>query len=310
MQILAGFTFGGFFAIIFIMMNLKKRRIILAICVLAFLLAVPAILLYTDGYRIDSTFHLYKTGGLYVSSPINGSTIFVNNIEKKQTNILQSGLFLQSLKPGKYAVLIAKDGYWPWLKNLEVKEEMVTEARAMLVPKEPEAKILLRENYSPLEIPDYDEILKTLKKINEKLETDKKKKSIPEGEIEKNYTRLTTNEKEKIWWNPKENKLWAEWEGEQDSIPYFFCDDKSCAGKTLILDSKYEIRNADFYPKRKDVVIVAVQNGIFAIEIDSRGGRLLQPIYKGKNPIFTTNKNENAIYILEEENILIKIKLE
>jgi hypothetical protein len=276
-------------------MTLKKRRIILAICVLLFLLAVTVVLFYTTGYRWNSKLHLYKTGGLYVSSPLSGSQIFINNKLEKETNILQGGLFLQSLKPGAYSVLIAKDGYWPWLKNLKVKEQFVTEARAMLIPKEPKGAVLLRENYSPLELSKYDEILTALKTL--------------ENKKQDQYSQLSSNKKQKLWWNINENKLWLEWLGEKNSLPYYFCDDSGCGEKMLVLDSKFPVRNVEFYPKRKDIVIVAVQNGVYAIEIDGRGGRLLQPIYKGKNPIFITYKNDNSIYILEEDN-LIEIKLE
>jgi hypothetical protein len=285
-------------------MTLRKRRIILALCVFLFLLAAPVVLLYTNGYRWDSKFQLYKTGGLYVSSPLSGSQIFVNNKLEKETNIMQSGLFLQGLKPGKYSILIAKEGHWPWSKNLQVKAQLVTEARAMLMPKEPNGTILLRENYSPLEISKYEEILKNLNALRQPL-----KKRATAEEKEARYSRLTPNEKEKLWWNPQENKLWVTWLADSSSLPYYFCDNISCKEMMLILASKFPIKNADFYPKRKDIVIVAVQNGVYALEIDGRGGRLLQPIYKGKDPIFTTYKNDNSIYILDEDN-LMEIKLE
>lgn len=286
-------------------MTLKKRRIILGICILIFLLTMPVILLYTNGYRWNPELGLYKTGGLYVASPLSGSKIFVNNKEEKETNILQNGIFLQSLKPGKYSVLIAKDGYWPWAKKLTVKEQLVTEARAMLIPKEPQGTILLRENYSPMETSKYDEILASLKKLTLPL-----KNKATEEEKEERYSRLSANKKEKLWWDPKTNKLWAEWLGDKESLPYYFCDDYKCLEKILVLDSKFPIRNADFYPKRKDTVIVAIQNGVYAIELDGRGGgRMLQPIYKGKEPFFIIYKNESSLYIMEEKD-LIQIKLD
>jgi len=285
-------------------MTLKKRRIILVVCVLLFLLAATFVLLYTNGYRWDSKLQLYKTGGLYVSSPLPNSQIFVNKKLEKETNILQSGLFLQGLKPGKYSILIAKEGYWPWSKNLQIKAQFVTEARAMLIPKEPKGTILLRENYSPLEVSKYEEILKILKDLRQPL-----KKRATAEEKEARYSRLMSNGKEKLWWNPQENKLWANWLVDSASLPYYFCDDTSCKEIILVLESKFQIKNADFHPKRKDIVIAAIQNGVYAIEIDGRGGRLLQPIYKGKDPIFTTYKNDNSIYILDEDN-LIEIKLE
>jgi hypothetical protein len=274
-------------------MTLKKRRTILALCVLIFLLSTPPLLLYTLGYRWNPILGAYKTGGLYISSPVTGSKIFINNKEKKQTNIFQGSLFLQSLRPGKYSALVAKDGYWPWQKTLLIKEQFVTEARAMLVPKEPKGKIILWDNFSPLEFSKYDEILSNLKKI----------------QLSSTTPRFTSNQKEKLWWNPKDNKVWVEWLGDRELLPYFFCDDKFCSDEILIFNSRSPVRNVNFYPKRKDAVIIAVQNGIYALEIDGRGGRNIQPIYKGKEPTFTTYKNESSIYILEEDK-LIEIKME
>lgn len=289
MSIFISFTFPHFFAKIK-MMTIRTRRAVLILCVLLFLISLPSVLFYTLGYRLGTDLLLYKTGGLYVSSPVTGSKIFVNNKQKKETNIFQSGLFLQSLKPGQYSVLVAKDGYWPWQKNLTIKEQFVTEARAFLLPKDPKGKVILRENYSPLEVSKYNEILASLKATTTE------------------YTRFTSNQKEKLWWDPQKNEVWVRWLGEKQFLPYFFCDDLVCQEEKLILHSVFSIRNVDFYPKRRDVILVAVQNGIYALEIDGRGGRMLQPIYKGKDPIFITYKNESLIYILDEDN-LIEIKL-
>ncbi len=263
------------------------------VCVLAFLVVVPVVLLYSNGFRLDASFHLVKTGGIYVSSPISGSEIFVNNDLKKTTNILQSGLFLQNLKPGRYPVLIAKKGYWPWAKELEVKEQSVVEARALMLPENPEGKIIKSKEVLPADIQKTSEILAEIQEI--------KGLSATTTSIE----RYTGNKKQKLWWNPAENKVWVDWMGEENSLPYFFSE-KS----VLVLNSIFPVRNADFMPGRRDIIVAAVQNGIFAIEIDGRGGRMLQPIYKGKNPFFVFDeKNDSIIYVLDED-ALMEIKLE
>lgn len=275
------------------MMTLKKRRIILVLCVLAFLIVVPIILLYSNGFRLDAGFHLVKTGGLYVSSPVSGSEIFINNDLKKTTNILQSGLFLQNLKPGKYPVLVAKEGYWPWAKELEIKEQSVAEARALMLPENPEGKILKSKEILPADIQKTNEIIAEIQQI--------KNLSATTTPIEK----YTGNKKQKLWWNPQENKVWVDWMGDENSLPYFFSE-KS----VLVLNSLFSVRNADFMPGRRDIIVVAVQNGVFAIEIDGRGGRMLQPIYKGKSPVFIFDKkNDSVVYVLDED-ALLEIKLE
>ncbi|MFH1730000.1 MAG: carboxypeptidase-like regulatory domain-containing protein [Pseudomonadota bacterium] len=275
-------------------MTLKKRRIILVLCVLAFLIVAPFVLLYSNGYRLDSHFHLTQTGGLYVASPVSGAQIFVNNTLKRTTNLLQSGLFLQNLKPGNYSVLIAKEGYWPWKKDLDVKEQMVSEARALILPMEPTGRILRQEDLFPSEIEKYETIIDSLQQI----------KKITNHNATTTIERFTNHEREKVWWNPGENKIWVEWLKDDSSRPYFLSENK-----VLVLNSIYPVRNVDFFPGRRDVIIVAVQNGIFAIEIDGRGGRTLQPIYKGREPIFTIYKTDPSVYVIDE-NTLMEIKLE
>jgi hypothetical protein len=285
-------------------MTLKTRRIILILCFFFFFLFSPFAILYTTGYRLAPGFKFYKTGGLYIYPSLLGSKIFVNGKEKAETSFFKNNLFLQSLVPGEYSVLVTKDDYWLWSKKLIVKEEFVTETEPLLIPKDTNGKIILKENFSPLEMSKYNEILNSLNILKKPLS-----KNATTTEIEARYTRTLDNGKEKIYWDPKNSKLWAEWLSDENSLPYYFCNDKNCSSKMLIYTSKTLIKNADFYPQRRDAIIFATQNGIYAIEIDGRGGRNIEPIYKGKDPIFITYKNENNIYVLDENN-LIEINLD
>ena len=103
--------------------SIKKRRIILLVSFIVFILLVPIIILYTSGYRIDKNLHFRKTGGLYISAPLSGTRIFIDEKERGETSLLQRGVFLQNLTPGTYSILVAKDKFWPWAKNLKVNEE-------------------------------------------------------------------------------------------------------------------------------------------------------------------------------------------
>jgi len=270
--------------------SIKKRRIVLLFSFLVFIILVPVIILYTSGYRIDKNLHFRKTGGLYISAPLSGTKIFINEKEKGETSLLQGGVFLQNLSPSTYSVLVAKDKFWPWAKELEVKEGLVTEARAFLIATDPDGEILLndiskKDKNFPLK---ESEILKRLLlPISEKLVvTDKNKDS-------------------KIFVDDSSN-IWIEWLALNSPLPYYFCNNQECTSPLLVLNSKFPIRNVDFYPSRNDVLIVAVQNAIYAIEVDGRGGRILQPIYKGANPVFELENK--TLYILDGKTF-IKLNL-
>jgi len=285
-------------------MTIKQRRIIFALCFLFFIIATPIIILYVLGYRWDNGLKFYKTGGLYIYSPVSGVDIFVNDKIQDKTGILKDDVFLQGLLPGRYSILATRDGYWPWKKNLMVKEEAVTEASLFILPTDPQGRLILNENFSPLKNSDYDLILKNLKSISQP-----PAKNLTEEEKMAFYTRFSSNKKEKIWWDPEKNIIWAEWLDNPLSLPYFFCDDQKCDLILKIYSTNRRIKNIDFYPRRKDVIIFSVDNGIYAIEIDGRGGRNIQPIYKGKDPTFIVSPNNNffsdkIIYVLDDKNLI------
>lgn len=341
-------------------MTLRKRRIILAFSCLIFFILAPLLLLYAHGYRIDSHFRISKTGGLYVSSPMSGSEIFVKNNLEKTTNILQTGLFLQDLPEGAYQILVAKEGYWPWLKTLNVKESLVAEARAFLIPQNPEGKVLLKGHFnavwaSPYNkillleenkggnrkitfyLPDTDtflmpastatanllsfknEISKIFWEDNSVLLEENKiavratfdlsngtvsASAEPLASISVNdkYEKFAYQKREHLFWDNKTNSIWLEWLGDKNSIPYYICDNKPCDSTNYLIAAflSSAIKNIDFFPGRRDVIIIAIQNSVFALEIDGRGGRVSQPIYKGKDPAFAVFPSEKKVYILDD----------
>ncbi|MBI2024081.1 hypothetical protein HYT00_01700 [Candidatus Giovannonibacteria bacterium] len=100
-------------------------------------------------------------------------------------------------------------------------------------------------------------------------------------------------------YSPSDKNMEATWIAETIRPHYF-----SSTTETLILNKTF--RNFDFFPERRDAVIAAYDNGVWAIEIDSRGGRLIIPIYKGKNPDFILLPDSRNIYILDDR-ILIEV---
>src|SRR3989344_1603003 len=102
------------------MLTRGKRRILFWLSVAFFLALVPVTVLYSLGYRFDRNFVLRKTGGLYIASDVSGSEIFINGELERRTNLLQSGVFVQNLAPNRYKVLVAREGYLGWSKELQI----------------------------------------------------------------------------------------------------------------------------------------------------------------------------------------------
>jgi len=107
----------------------KKRRFFLRVLkiVLAclFLIIAPLIIFWARGYWWNpQTGTLQKTGTLMIkSTPSEDLKIYLNDqLQEKNRTPLK----LTNLEPGNYKVRIEKEGYWPWEKEVTIKEEKIT----------------------------------------------------------------------------------------------------------------------------------------------------------------------------------------
>lgn len=341
-------------------MTKKTRTHILWAALLLFFLAAPPVLLYANGWRITSDFSLKRVGGIFISAGTTGAEIYIDGDFQKKTNILQQGLFMQGLTPDKISIIVAKEGYWPWAKDLEVKESFVTEARAFLVPQDITGNTILEGKYSNIyEVPG-EKILMLEKKSTNDFSYDffipqerrlitvvrgisALSSSVPFKTFEEDggdlylifpsktvhvqfdmtsgtaTADITANraidgslpsfphkilidshEQSRIWLSRDNTEIRAEWT-QEPPLPYYFIEKE-----TTIFSSPHIIRSFDFYGSRRDVILFAVENNIFAIELDGRSTRNFQPLYKGREPRFVSIGN--IIYILEG-NFLLEAKL-
>lgn len=114
-----------------------KRILISGILIGLFItLGSIAAILYATGYRIslgggtDGRI-IAGTGLLVTTSRPDGARVLVNNNLTTATNNTIN------LKPGEYDVRIEKDGYLPWGKKIIIKNSLVSEANALLLPVAP-----------------------------------------------------------------------------------------------------------------------------------------------------------------------------
>lgn len=282
-------------------MPIKKRRLYFLFFFVVFIIAIPTLLLYTSGYRLSSDFRLVKTGGIYVSVPVSGALIYVNNKLYKTTNIIQRDLFEQNLSPDTYFIFVYKEGYWPWSKELKVQEQIVVDAHAFLVPREP----------------NLGEITKTIP--NEKIPG----KTIPNpfyGEVMTMFTATTTGKqaalysesasatttitRNKVTLTRNNNTISAKWLGNLEDAPASFCDEykKQCSLEISVFSSPTKIKTFDFYPGRDDIIIIARKNGIYAVETDKRIIQNFALIYAGGDPDFRIG-NDGNIYIKDDTKL-------
>ena len=111
-----------------------------------FIVLIPISILYAIGYRFHflGGFSLVETGGIYVSVPQSGAEVSINGNSEGISGLFSRNFYVDNLAPGSYAVHVALPGFYPWYKTLVVDSQIVTDARAFLVPQQIEILKLIR----------------------------------------------------------------------------------------------------------------------------------------------------------------------
>lgn len=84
---------------------------------LAFLLVASFVITYAAGYKVDIVNRKIKqTAMLDVQTRVKDSEIIVNGEAKGSGSVI-----LRDLEPGKYEIIVKKEGYHSWEKTVELK---------------------------------------------------------------------------------------------------------------------------------------------------------------------------------------------
>lgn len=115
--------------------TLITRQLLVSTLIFLFLILLTSlVILYGKGYRIgiaQGEPKLSKTGILSATSTPPGASVYINGHPTTATNNTIN------LIPGKYTVVISKDGYNSWQKDIEIKQQDVSYANATLFPSAP-----------------------------------------------------------------------------------------------------------------------------------------------------------------------------
>lgn len=118
-------------------MKRPTRTFLFLLFVLLFIVITPAILAYSQGYRIDwKKKMLVQTGALFLAPRPAPAELSLDGKFKKISNTVFQNVFVGNLIPKSYLVQVSKPNYHTWQKKLSVSSKLVSEARnILLVPK-------------------------------------------------------------------------------------------------------------------------------------------------------------------------------
>ena len=213
---------------------------------------------YKKGYRFQENFMIGKLGALSLQIPFSQTNIYIDENKKIVTTEKDEVVEL-SISPRNHTVMISRDGYYPWKKDISVESEQIIKLFPIFVSKNPSGEIISKED------PEFWQIRNKI--IYDVLPT-------------KNTPHLSTDQSTKMW--IEDNAVMVQ---------------VASTTKTVIQPDPI-IRNVYFYKDRSDVLILSVSNGVYAIEVNKEGTQNFLPIYKGVYPSFIEG-DLNYIYVLD-----------
>jgi len=85
-----------------------------------------------------------------------GSRVFFENKEKTTTSVDSQTFTARNLRSKNYSLIVAKDGFWPWVKNIDIKNSAAVTLSSWSLPKIVKQEEVLSddENYSEIFIAD------------------------------------------------------------------------------------------------------------------------------------------------------------
>ena len=298
----------------------KKRWAYLFGLICVFLILIPIITFYAIGYRFNSFFELIRTGGIFLSGDRSGLQIYVDGEFEKKTGFFQRSFLIPNLKPGLHELVVKKDGFLSWTKTVQVFEEKVTEVYPFVVPE----KVVVKKLVQYI-LPDGSDVLATttadLKLIKNKILNPEyvlakelfiatSTKMVVPFPYQAKFATSTKDEllikdKQAIW--REDNFLHVRWLGDKNDIPYYFCLNEICETDILIPTiSKTTYFN--FYPRREDLVLFSLNDGIYLSEIDNRNSsQNIMPVLKDQGVDFRVS-NDGVIYVKKGE-VVSKLEL-
>jgi hypothetical protein len=118
----------------------KHRSRFFWILVVIFLIALPALIFYTTGYRLsfeNEETSIVTTGGMYVTTDNLEVDVYLNEEEVERPRLFRSAYYIQNITAGQHRIVVQSPDYQTWVKVLPVDSRVVTEVSAFNVPEQP-----------------------------------------------------------------------------------------------------------------------------------------------------------------------------
>lgn len=124
----------------------KNRQRFFTILCTIFVLALPALIFYTTGHRLnfdDSNENtIVTTGGMYITTDNLDVDVYLDDEQVRRPRLFRSAYYIQNVESGVHRAVVQQNGLNTWVKDLPVDPYMVIEAAAFNMPVLPQVRLI------------------------------------------------------------------------------------------------------------------------------------------------------------------------
>lgn len=244
-------------------MTKKIKRTLFYSAVAVFLLLSYIILLYAQGYKYSFSEGKFQRTGAISLKANTGAKIYLDDELRGDTSFFGNSYSIDRLLPGTYKLIIQKENYASWHKNIIVEEGFVTDfPNILLLPEEGEEEQKL-----------FEEVGLLFKELDLTKPASLSSEIISQIPKEIKGSRLSKSENKIAWWT--NNEVWILWLSDQNYQPFYKKGDKE-----LVTRFVQPIQNIIWF-RGEDHLVLELEahdskNRPYSVykvmEIDKRGG--------------------------------------
>jgi hypothetical protein len=118
-------------------LSYSKRQRFFNVLLGVFIVALPVLIFYTSGYRLDfsdDSTNIITTGGIYVTTDNLDVEVYLDDAIVKRPRLFRSAYYIQNIESGMHKIVVQQPLLHTWVKTLSVDSNIVTEAAPFNVP--------------------------------------------------------------------------------------------------------------------------------------------------------------------------------
>ena len=210
-----------------------------------------------------------KKGTITMQIPLMQTTIYIDQKDKRVTTKENESVEVK-LSPSTHNIIVSRNGYYPWTKNVSVPRGKTVPLFPIFVPLNSSGQIITTND------PEYVKIKNSI--TGDKTPT----KSAPLVSQDKTVS------------------IWLE----GGEIMAKVAATETEAEKTFsVVAPQSPIRNVDFYKDRSDSVIFSTEKAVYVIEVEAEGTQNFMPLFMGEAPAFK-KVDANSMYVADGATLM------